>query len=91
MTHLRVLTLPRVVALGVVFLASTATAQNSDTTARSTGLPKKVQWKFNFDAGVGAFGFGNSLYTDARPDPRGTWATTGWRPSRNRRSRPTTP
>jgi len=31
------------------------------------GLPKKVQWTFNFDAGLGAFGFGNSLYAN-RPD-----------------------
>ena len=54
-----------------------AQAQNHDSTStvtpaeRSTGLPKKIQWKFNFDAGLGAFGFGNSLYTDARPDPSG--------------------
>ncbi len=62
------------VPLGLLFVASTAPAQNQthDTTsARATGLPKKIQWKFNFDAGVGAFGFGNSLYTDARPDPSG--------------------
>lgn len=39
--------------------------------ARSTGLPKKVQWTFNLDAGIGAFGFGHSLYTDVRPDPSG--------------------
>ena len=39
--------------------------------ARPTGLPKKVQWKFNLDAGLGAFGFNNSLYTDVRPDPSG--------------------
>ena len=38
---------------------------------RSTGLPKKVKWKFNFDAGWGTFGFANSLYTDVRPDPSG--------------------
>jgi len=62
------------VPLGLLFVASTAPAQNQthDTTsARATGLSKKIQWKFNFDAGVGAFGFGNSLYTDARPDPSG--------------------
>jgi hypothetical protein len=38
---------------------------------RPTGLPKKPQWTFNFDAGFGAFGFGHSLYTDVRPDPSG--------------------
>jgi len=66
------------VPLGLLFVASTAPAQNQtrdstshDTTSRTTGLSKKIQWKFNFDAGVGAFGFGNSLYTDVRPDPSG--------------------
>ena len=59
------------IAAGILVLASTAAAQNQDTTARSTGLPKQVQWKFNFDAGLGAFGFGNSLYTQAHPDPSG--------------------
>ena len=59
------------IAAGILVLASTAPAQNQDTTARSTGLPKQVQWKFNFDAGLGAFGFGNSLYTQAHPDPSG--------------------
>jgi hypothetical protein len=36
---------------------------------RSTGLPGLGKWTFNFDAGWGSFGFGNSLYTDVRPDP----------------------
>jgi len=69
----RALGLPLAVALGALLVGSTAAAQNSDSAsaARTTGLPKKVQWKFNFDAGFGAFGFGNSLYTDARPDPSG--------------------
>ena len=35
------------------------------------GLPKGILWTFNFDAGIGAFGFFNSLYTDVRPDPSG--------------------
>ena len=38
---------------------------------RSTGLPKQAKWTFNFDAAWGTFGFGNSLYTDVRPDPSG--------------------
>jgi hypothetical protein len=38
---------------------------------RSTGLPKKVKWTFNFDAAWSTFGFANSLYTDVRPDPSG--------------------
>ncbi len=38
---------------------------------RPTGLPKKLDWTFNFDFGIGTFGFGNSLYTNVRPDPSG--------------------
>ena len=63
----------RAIVLGSLLLAGTARAQNADTTsaARSTGLPKRVAWKFSFDAGLGMFGFANSLYTDLRPDPSG--------------------
>ncbi|HWC72994.1 MAG TPA: hypothetical protein VG454_03580 [Gemmatimonadales bacterium] len=57
------------IGLVLITLAGQAVAQGKDE--RSTGLPKKVQWTFNLDAGVGAFGFGNSLYTDVRPDPSG--------------------
>ena len=60
----------------------------ADTTAaeeRSTGLPSKVQWKFNLDAGLGEFGFNNSLYTDVRPDPSGNlsenWGETFLKPA----------
>ena len=38
---------------------------------RSTGLPKQDAWTFNLDAGIAAFGFGNSLYRNVRPDPPG--------------------
>ncbi len=38
---------------------------------RSTGLPAKVDWTFNLDAGWGTFGFAHSLYRDVRPDPTG--------------------
>jgi hypothetical protein len=72
MTHLRAVT------LGLLFLASTGQAQAQDSVAtpapaepRPTGLPKNLQWEFNFDAGLGTFGFSNSLYTDVRPDPSG--------------------
>jgi hypothetical protein len=69
--HLRVVRRLLAAVFGVFFLGSTAVAQHEDSTARSTGLPKQIQWKFNFDAGLGAFGFGNSLYTQAHPDPSG--------------------
>ena len=50
-------------------VAPAALAQNSQ--ARPTGLPPRISWTFNLDAGAGAFGFANSLYTDVRPDPSG--------------------
>jgi len=49
--------------------AAPADAQEKEE--RSTGLPKKVNWTFNFDAAWGSFGFANSLYTNNRPDPSG--------------------
>jgi hypothetical protein len=39
--------------------------------ARPTGLPERFDWTFNFDAGLGTFGFSNSLYANVRPDPSG--------------------
>ena len=38
------------------------------TETRSTGLPPKINWLFNFDAGWGTFGFANSLYNNPK-DP----------------------
>ena len=55
--------------VAVVVMAMTPlVARAQDTSApakpeeRTTGLPSKVDWKFNFDAAWGSFGFGNSLY-----------------------------
>lgn len=47
-----------------------ATAQEASG-ERTTGLPARGDWQFNLDAGVGAFGFNNSLYANQRPDPSG--------------------
>src|SRR5215217_4464468 len=77
------------VTLGVVLLVGAGSAQAQETQeteeARSTGLPSKVQWKFNLDAGLGGFGFANSLYTNARPDPSGdlgdNWAESYVKPA----------
>jgi hypothetical protein len=41
-----------------------ADAQKPQEDVRPTGLPKKITWTFNMDAGWGTFGFGNSLYTN---------------------------
>jgi Alginate export len=32
------------------------------------GFPPGLDWKFDFSAGWGSFGFGNSLYTNPKPD-----------------------
>ena len=75
MVNLRLVRGFNAVAVGILSIGSTATAkgQARDTTSteRPTGLPKQFKWIFNFDAGAGAFGFGNSLYTDPHPDPSG--------------------
>jgi hypothetical protein len=34
--------------------------------ARPTGLPAGIDWTFNFDAGWGTFGFGNSLFNNPK-------------------------
>ena len=34
--------------------------------ARPTGLPSKITWKFNLDAGWGSFGFANSLFDNPK-------------------------
>jgi hypothetical protein len=52
-------------------LAAVAGSAQAQEGVRPTGLPKKWNLTFNFDAGIGAFGFANSLYTDVRPDPSG--------------------
>lgn len=38
--------------------------------ARSTGLPSKIDWKFNFDAAWGSFGFANAVFNDPRERAR---------------------
>jgi len=56
-----------VLSPGAAF-AQDAGAQKADD--RPTGLPSKVEWKFNLDAGWGVFGFGNSLYQDPKEGVR---------------------
>ena len=57
--------------------AQPSNAANSESSSkeneeeRTTGLPKRIKWTFNFDAAWGTFGFAHSLYTDVRPDPSG--------------------
>jgi len=68
-----------IVALGAVRLTAQEQpsvpepppAAAAEPKERPTGLPKAFDWTFNFDAGAGYFGFGNSLYANVRPDPSG--------------------
>jgi len=59
-----------------IFLLAAGVARAQDAPApdkpeeRPTGLPSKVTWKFNFDAGWGGFGFANSLYQDPKEGVR---------------------
>ncbi|HKW00634.1 MAG TPA: alginate export family protein [Vicinamibacterales bacterium] len=41
-------------------------AQDAQGESRPTGLPAKIDWTFNLDAGWGSFGFGNSLYRNPK-------------------------
>jgi hypothetical protein len=57
-------------AVAVLLALGTATAHGQDDEAEwvPPGLPEGLDWTFNFDATLGGFGFGNSLYTNPRPD-----------------------
>ena len=70
--------------LAAALIPAAAHAQSQNTTdqdkpvekpapeqGRATGLPKRLAWTFNFDAGWGSFGFANSLYINPR-DPGAT-------------------
>ena len=52
----------------ILLALAAVTAQGEEKAASATGLPPGVEWKFNLDATWGHFGFGNSLYTNPRPD-----------------------
>jgi len=41
-------------------------------------LPTGLDWKFNFDATAGAFGFANSLYTNPKPEEPSGDLTDNW-------------
>ena len=79
----------RAVAMSIMLLgaAPNLRAQESSTAdtpdehkARPTGLPEAVDWTFNINAGLGAFAFSNSLYTNPRPDPSGD-LSSNWQES----------
>ena len=47
---------------------SGSSREEEEKKAPPPGLPAGVDWTFNLDATFGAFGFGNSLYRNPRPD-----------------------
>ena len=49
----------------LLLLPWTARGQDKEQ-ERSSGLPSRVKWTFNFDAGWGTFGFANSLYDNPK-------------------------
>ncbi len=51
----------------LTFCAAPAFSDES-VAVKPPGLPAAIDWNFNFDATWGAFGFGNSLYTNPKPD-----------------------
>src|SRR5262245_10405167 len=72
----------------LTLLAAVTTAAAQEPEARPTGLPiKKATWTFNLDAGLGLFGFMNSLYVPVHPDPSGdlgdNWIESFVKPARS--------
>ena len=71
MTHLTIRTIPCLLAAVLLTAPTVAHAQAPpDASAQggtnSAGLPSRVEWTFNLDAGWGTFGFGNSLYDNPK-------------------------
>jgi len=87
---MRTISFTSIAVLGILSVAGAGVARAQDSAAvpaseeRPTGLPKGVHWTFNLDAGLGAFGFANSLYTNVRPDASGNlgdnWAESFVKP-----------
>ena len=66
---------PLVSALFIVSIGIASTPASAQETApapqeqpdeRPTGLPSRITWTFNFDAGWGSFGFANSLFDNPK-------------------------
>ena len=71
MTHLTIRTIPCLLAAVLLTAPTVAHAQappdaDAQGGTNSAGLPSRVQWTFNLDAGWGTFGFGNSLYDNPK-------------------------
>lgn len=71
----------KVLAVAILLALATDPAfgeEPAPPTPPPPGLPSGLDWTFNFDATFGAFGFGNSLYTDPKPDQPSGDLTDDW-------------
>jgi hypothetical protein len=60
---------PLAAAIVLALTPLAASGQEEEAATPSPpGLPSGIDWTFEFGATLGAFGFGNSLYTNPRPD-----------------------
>jgi hypothetical protein len=64
--ELRAALLTSAIVLAPLGAQAQDTAKPAQDEARSTGLPSRVKWTFNFDAGWGTFGFANSLFDNPK-------------------------
>jgi hypothetical protein len=68
----------KALATAVLLTLAAAAAHADDKPFSPPGLPGGIDWAFNFDATFGAFGFGNSLYTNPKPDQPSGDLTDNW-------------
>ena len=72
----------KALAIAVVLTLASATASGQEAAEEEKwvppGLPSGLDWTFNFDATLGAFSFGNSLYTEPKPDDISGDLTANW-------------
>ena len=54
-------------AIALALTAAPALGEDEPATPSPPGLPEALDWSFDFSAGLGTFGFNNSLYTNPRP------------------------
>ena len=67
------------VALLAAGIGCAAAAEEEAKPFVPPGLPAGLDWEFNLNAGVGVFGFANSLYTNPKPDqPSGDLSDNWW-------------
>ena len=62
--NLKMLSAAILLALG----ATAAVGQEPEPSPSPPGLPAGLDWTFNFDATLGAFGFADSFYADPKPE-----------------------